>query len=117
MRKIIHVLLLILSVFTLSVAQPNISFARNFFDVIFGHKDQFPAPPPPPVAPAKPIKKKQTPPVLQKVMPKVTPKAHDAKRILILGDFVGNATVDGLNQINSDNVHITVLNGTNILPA
>lgn len=114
MRKIIHVLLLSLSVLAMSITQPNTSFARNIFDVIFGHKDQFPAPPPPPVAPAKPIKKKQNPPVLQKVVPKVTPKAQDAKRILILGDFVGNATVDGLNQINSDNVHITVLNGTNM---
>jgi len=49
MRKIIYVSLLILSVLAMSVAQPNTSFARNIFDVIFGHKDQFPAPPPPPV--------------------------------------------------------------------
>ena len=75
MRKIIHVLLLSLSVLAMSITQPNTSFARNIFDVIFGHKDQFPAPPPPPVAPAKPIKKKQNPPVLQKVVPKIG-RAH-----------------------------------------
>ncbi|CAM1629534.1 Protein of unknown function DUF459 [Bartonella choladocola] len=108
MKNILRIAILILPVSILAFAPSNAD-ARNLFDIIFGRKQQTQPdyPPPPP-----PVKKKR---IIKAPAPqKTNQKAPDAKRILVLGDFVGNAVADGLNQLYAENPKVVILASTNL---
>lgn len=108
MIRIARLILLFLPMLTVLAIDTTPANARNIFDIIFGRKQQVePAYPPPP----PPVKEKR---VLRAPAPqKTNQKAADAKRILVLGDFVGNAVADGLNQHYAENTNFVVLISTN----
>ncbi|AQT46717.1 DUF459 domain-containing protein [Bartonella choladocola] len=108
MKNILRIAILILPVSILAFAPSNAD-ARNLFDIIFGRKQQTQPdyPPPPP-----PVKKKRI--IKAPVPQKTNQKAPDAKRILVLGDFVGNAVADGLNQFYAENPKVVILASTNL---
>lgn len=108
MKNILRIAILILPLSILAFAPSNAD-ARNLFDIIFGRKQQTQPdyPPPPP-----PVKKKR---IIKAPAPqKTNQKAPDAKRILVLGDFVGNAVADGLNQLYAENPKVVILASTNL---
>lgn len=105
MIRIARIFLLFLPIFAILAIDTTPANARNIFDIIFGRKKQVePAYPPPP----PPVKKKR---VIRAPAPQQ--KAADAKRILVLGDFVGNAVADGLNQLYAENTNVVILTSTN----
>ena len=108
MKNILRITILILPLSILAFAPSNAD-ARNLFDIIFGRKQQTQPdyPPPPP-----PVKKKRI--IKAPVPQKTNQKAPDAKRILVLGDFVGNAVADGLNQFYAENPKVVILASTNL---
>ena len=108
MKNILRIAILILPLSILAFAPSNAD-ARNLFDIIFGRKQQTQPdyPPPPP-----PVKKKRI--IKAPVPQKTNQKAPDAKRILVLGDFVGNAVADGLNQFYAENPKVVILASTNL---
>lgn len=108
MRRIARIFLLFLPMLMVLACDTTPANARNIFDIIFGRKQEarpeYPPPPPP-------VKKKR---VNRAPAPqKTSQKAADAKRILVLGDFVGNAVADGLNQLYAENTKVVVLTSTN----
>lgn len=107
MQKFLHIVLLFLPITIVLTLHPAESQARNLFDILFGRKqpEKIVYPPPP-----DPVKKK---PIKTPVPQKTNQKAADAKRILVLGDFVASAVSDGLNQLYSDNPNVVVLTATN----
>lgn len=107
MPKAVRLIILALPIFALVALQPEAGEARNLFDILFGRKQ---VEPPPPPAPKKRVIKKKPKVATQ---PKSNPKAADAKRVLVLGDFVGSAVVDGLNQIYANNTDVVITSATN----
>lgn len=108
MKRIARFVLFLFPVIVLAFA-PAVADARNIFDIIFGRKQEVQPvyPPPPP-----PVKKKR---VIKTPAPqKANQKAQNAKRILVLGDFVANAAGDGLSQLYAENTDIVVLISTNL---
>lgn len=107
MQKFLRVFFLLLPLTTCLVLEPATADARNLLDILFGRKQkEEPVYPPPPA----PVKKKR---IKAPLPQKTNQKAANAKRILVLGDFVASAVADGLNQIYSENVNIVVLSSTN----
>ena len=107
MKKILRFVVMFLPLGMLAFA-PESADARNLLDIIFGRKQQTqPAYPPPP----PPVKKKRV--VKSPAPEKTKQKAQNAKRVLVLGDFVGNAVADGLNQLYAENPNVVILTSTN----
>lgn len=106
MRNFVRILLLFVPIIVALAMAPETADARNIFDILFGRKQEKPVYPPPP----EPVKKKR---VKAPVPQKTNQKAADAKRILVLGDFVASAVADGLNQLYAENANIVVLTATN----
>ncbi len=79
---------------------------RGFFDMLFGRR---PAP--------APAAKRQTPPAARSSngapVAKVIPKEETARRILVVGDFVGGAVARGLEQTFAEEPRVAVVNLSN----
>ncbi|EJF93638.1 hypothetical protein MEG_01062 [Bartonella tamiae Th307] len=103
-----HCSLFMIVVFMMAFLQPDYSHAQNIFDKIFGRKEQHVTAPAPPTKRKIIRKQKPTQPFVQS-----PPKSADAKRILILGDFVASAAFDGLDRLYADNKDIVVLRAIN----
>jgi hypothetical protein len=81
----------------------------GFFEMLFGPSllEPFrPAPPPQPMAPAQP----SAPPV---PTVEVLPKDKDAKKILVIGDFVADGLAWGLDQTFASEPKLTVIDDAN----
>lgn len=97
---------MLISIFAVSVIQPSPSEATNFFKWLLQHNKQ---PQQPQIIEQK-IDKPQKKTVTQKSVQKL--KEENAKRILILGDFVASAVADALKRLFIDNRNIVIINNT-----
>ncbi|WP_354186328.1 SGNH/GDSL hydrolase family protein [Bartonella japonica] len=102
----IYSIFLLVSISALSVIQPSSSEATNFFKWLSQHNKQ---PRQLQIIEQK-IDKAQKKTVPQKPAQKL--KEENAKRILILGDFVASAVADALNRLFIDNRNIIIINNT-----
>ncbi|ETS13518.1 hypothetical protein Q648_00029 [Bartonella quintana JK 12] len=105
--RLIYLIFLVFSLFAMSVIQPSPSKATNFFKWLLQHNKQEQQPPQ--IIEQK-IHKQPKRIVLQKTTQK--PKKENAKRILVIGDFVASAVADALKNLFTDNTDIIIINNT-----
>lgn len=103
----IYWIFLLFSLFTIAVIQPSPSKATNFFKWLLQHNKQQQQPP-------QIIEQKIYQPLKKAVLQKTTPKLKEenAKRILVIGDFVASAVADALKKLFTDNRYIIIINNT-----
>ncbi|WP_208441589.1 SGNH/GDSL hydrolase family protein [Bartonella raoultii] len=102
-----YLIFLFFSLFIVSVIQPSPSRATNFFKWLTQHNTQEQQPPQ--IIEQK-VYKPQKKIVTQK--PQKQLKHENAKRILIIGDFVASAVADALKKLFIDNTDIIIINDT-----
>ncbi|KEC55687.1 SGNH/GDSL hydrolase family protein [Bartonella koehlerae] len=94
----ILLIFLLFSLFVVSVTQPSPSKATNFFKWLLEHNKQE----------QKIYKPKKT--IIQKNRHKL--KKENAKRILVIGDFVASAVANALKNLFTNNDDIIIINNT-----
>lgn len=127
-RKFLRFLLVVLPVFAIIAADIGTAAAqekRSLFDVLFGRKRE-PVAVQPRSAPRemrRRVYRQRKPAAKQKIRqpaPAAAPqppshqvqKAEDAKRVLVIGDFVGSAMAEGLTHAYADNPNVLIIKGT-----
>ncbi|WP_455480890.1 SGNH/GDSL hydrolase family protein [Bartonella sp. B12(2025)] len=107
----IYLIFLLFSIFAVSVIQPSPSKAANFFKWLFQHtKHEQPSPQQQPQIIEQKIYQSPKKIVIQKTVQKL--KAENAKRILVLGDFVASTVADALKKLFIDNSEVIIINNT-----
>ncbi|WP_455475834.1 SGNH/GDSL hydrolase family protein [Bartonella sp. B17] len=105
--SLIHFIFLISFTSAFIVIQQSPSKAHNFFELLFHHKKQEQQQPQ--ITEDK-VYKLEKRAIKQKPAQKL--KEKNAKRILVIGDFVASATADALMKLFADNSDIIVINNT-----
>ncbi|WP_198039406.1 SGNH/GDSL hydrolase family protein [Bartonella refiksaydamii] len=103
----IYWIFLLFFLFTVNVIQPSPSKATNFFKWLLQHNKQEQQPP---QTIEQKIYKQLKKIVLQK--PAQKRKEENAKRVLVIGDFVASAVADALKKLFTDNRYIIIINNT-----
>nr|WP_183228683.1 SGNH family hydrolase [Bartonella callosciuri] len=98
------------SLFYVNVLHPTQSEATNFFKWLLQHNEQEQLPQQQPQLIEKRTYKLQKKTIIQKSVQKL--KKENAKRILVLGDFVASAVADALKTLFIDNVDIIIIKNT-----
>lgn len=103
----LYLIFLFFSLFATSVIQPSPSKATNFFKWLSQHNTQEQQPP-------KIIEQKIYKPQKKIVVrkPQQQSKGKNAKRILVIGDFVASAVADALKQLFTENSDVIIINDT-----
>ncbi|WP_208434928.1 SGNH/GDSL hydrolase family protein [Bartonella phoceensis] len=105
----IYLIFLLFSLFVVSVIQPSPSKATNFFKwLVEQNKQEQPQQHPQIIEQKRYKPQKKT--VTQKSVQKI--KKENAKRILVIGDFVASAVADALKKFFMDNRDIIIINHT-----
>lgn len=116
-------LLILLSLSSMASAQSQTpERPRTLLDMLFGPKRS--APPPEatpnrkPTRPAKPRRVSKptvsdTPSIVSPAAPPPIEKRPDAKKILIIGDFVGSGLAEGLNEAFANDENLVIASQTN----
>ncbi|EJF78037.1 hypothetical protein ME7_00028 [Bartonella birtlesii LL-WM9] len=91
----------------MAVIQPSPSKATNFFKWLLQHNKQQ-------QQPSETIEQKIYKPLKKTVLQKPAQKLKEenAKRILVIGDFVASAVADALKKLFTDNRYIIIINNT-----
>ncbi|CDO46206.1 hypothetical protein AT246_01990 [Bartonella henselae] len=102
----ILLIFLLFSLLVVNVIQPSPSQATNFFKWLLEHNKQEQKPPQ--IIEQKTYKPQKT--IIQKNTHKL--KKENAKRILVIGDFVASAVANALKNLFTDNSDIIIINNT-----
>ncbi|WP_273719981.1 MULTISPECIES: SGNH family hydrolase [unclassified Bartonella] len=103
----LYLIFLCFSLFAVSVIQPSPSKATNFFKWLYQHNT---AEQQPPQVIEQKIYKPQKKSVVRK--PQQQLKGENAKRILVIGDFVASAVADALKKLFTENSDVIIINDT-----